>query len=188
MKSTGLSRGEALGKPYWEVQSALVDPAVQSQQQADRVKAIIQEALRTGQAPIFERGIEIAVPLRHAPNRTFQQTIFPIKTDSGYRIGSITRDITEQKQAEAELHRRDTILEAVSVTSKLLLQATDWRQETMSMLETLSLISESDRAGVFQIDHDDQGKVLGSIRYLWEVPNLPPAFHYDLLQNEDVAG
>lgn len=185
-KETGLSKAEVIGKPYWDVQMIMVDPAARSQSLLDRIKTMIQEALQTGASPLFEKRVEVTIPLFGKEGRTIQQMIFPIKTDRGYRLGSITRDISEQKRAEAELQQRDTILEAVSVTSKILLMATDWRQVMTSILETLSQIAEADRGAIFQFNRDEQAKVLASTRYLWQMPALPPAFDYHQMQNLDL--
>lgn len=46
--------------------------------------------------------------MRQDGTRQFvQQVIFPIKTAKGYRIGSVTRDITERKQAERKLRESE---------------------------------------------------------------------------------
>jgi hypothetical protein len=37
--------------------------------------------------------------------RFIQQIIFPIRTAKGFRVGSISRDMTEQKQANEKLQR-----------------------------------------------------------------------------------
>jgi PAS domain S-box-containing protein len=98
---SGLNYEEIAGKPFWDVIWLNASPEKRTEQNRQHYRSTIQEALQTGQSYLFEHPIE-AIIYRNTDGEKHlvQQTIFPIKTDKGYRIGSVTRDITEKKWAE----------------------------------------------------------------------------------------
>jgi len=98
---TGLARQEVIGKYYWDVQERLVSPGKHNQQIVERTKIAIMKVLRTGQSPLFKRTLESEIIRPDGERRTIRQSTFPIKTDQGFRLGGVSQDITELKQAEA---------------------------------------------------------------------------------------
>ncbi len=52
--------------------------------------------------------------------RVFDSTIFPIKTDRGFRIANVNRDITERKHADDERRRLTTALDQAAETVLLM--------------------------------------------------------------------
>lgn len=108
---TGLRRAQVIGRPAWEVQWEMLPPEVRVLDRYERNKQTILEALRTGQSPIFGKALEAQVIKPDGTRRFFQQTVFPIKTDQGYRIGSISRDITEQQRADEQLRQLSRAVE-----------------------------------------------------------------------------
>jgi len=108
---TGLLANQVLGKLLWDVQYEMVPSELQTAEHYELTRQQIQNALRTGQAPFFENAIEAEVMTQAGKRRIVHQTVFPIKTDLGYRIGSVTSDITEHKQAEAALQTTKILLE-----------------------------------------------------------------------------
>jgi PAS domain S-box-containing protein len=100
---TGIGSEAAVGKPIWEIQLRLT--SLSGHKKADQeafLKTMTLEATRTGIARIFdepqEMSIVVAGTVRHV-----QQTIFPIKTNKGFRLGCIIQDITQKKAAEEAL-------------------------------------------------------------------------------------
>lgn len=109
---TGLRRDEAVGRPYWDVLYQSTPPEHQTPARHEYFKNLIGEALRTGQFPAdFHQPIEAEINRPDGGRRFIQQTVFPIKTDKGYRFGSVTRDVTEHRVAEAEIEHQRTLYE-----------------------------------------------------------------------------
>ncbi len=114
---TGLMAPEALGRPIWDVQFQPSSPAQQMDARYDQIKGMTQEALATGQAPWLSALTETEYQLKTGDRLTIQISIFPIKTERGFMLGSISRDVTEQKevqaQIEAALHEKELLLKEI---------------------------------------------------------------------------
>jgi two-component system cell cycle sensor histidine kinase/response regulator CckA len=110
-RMTGLRRAQVIGRPAWEVQGEMLPPEVQTPERYERNKQTILEALRTGQSPIFNKILEAQAVKPDGTRRFFQQTVFPIKTDQGYRIGSVSRDVTEQRRSNDQLRQLSRAVE-----------------------------------------------------------------------------
>jgi PAS domain S-box-containing protein len=97
---TGLTRQAALGNYYWDVQDRFIRPGKHNQQIIELSKALILKALRTGQSWMFNRTLDAEIIGADGVRRYLRHTAFPIKTEKGFRLGGVARDITELKQAE----------------------------------------------------------------------------------------
>lgn len=100
---TGWSRTEVLGRFQWDVQFLLTPSEYQTPERYERFKALIQTALRTGEGAFLRQPVEAPLMRADGGRRTIQQLTFPIRTDSGYRIGLTALDITARKTAEDQL-------------------------------------------------------------------------------------
>lgn len=112
-KMTGQAADQVLGKFFWDVQHEMLPPEVKTPERRERTRELVLDALRTGQSPLFDNVIEAEVLTKAGERRFIQQTVFPIKTDLGYRIGSVTRDITTRKQADMQLLASEQLFRAL---------------------------------------------------------------------------
>lgn len=92
----GISRNEAVGRPYIEILRHTLVPDHRRSGRVEELAGELATALRTGTSAFFGRRLESVVVRPDGSRHTVQQTVFPIRTASGYRIGSITRDITSR--------------------------------------------------------------------------------------------
>jgi len=104
---TGFSRQESIGLPLWEVQLSLLPATEQRQGLREELKQRILMALQSGRADFFDRPLEVMLVRRNGTKVVVQQMSFAIKTNEGYRLGSILRDITQLKQVEADLRESE---------------------------------------------------------------------------------
>lgn len=102
-KIVGLKREEAVGRKLWEVQ---YQSATQEEKQAvsyEQVDAMMRDLLKTGQSPWLNRLSEREFQRPDGTRRHSQVLTFLIKTNKGYMMASIARDITSRKRMENEL-------------------------------------------------------------------------------------
>jgi PAS domain S-box-containing protein len=99
----GMKRTVMLGKTLWDMQFEAALPELKTSQAYKQLKASIQALLISGESPILNRVVERDIQ-RPDGSCTIVETIaFPIKTNQGFWIGSISREISERKLAEEAL-------------------------------------------------------------------------------------
>jgi len=108
----GVKREVVIGVDFYEIFSRLTPIEMEGKvpQRSSRHTAF-KKALKTGKSPLFEKPIETVMITPSGSRIYIQQTIFPISTESGFRIGMLNRDVTQQKHAEAEIHELNAELE-----------------------------------------------------------------------------
>ncbi len=97
---TGKKKVEVLGKPLWDVQFQMMPDETKSPALLERLKKAIKILLQSGHSPRQGQELETIVQLNNGTRRTLLMTTYQFKTEKGFMAGSISRDITERKQAE----------------------------------------------------------------------------------------
>jgi two-component system cell cycle sensor histidine kinase/response regulator CckA len=98
----GVRREPVIGTPIWEFHMLLVPEDRRTPENRRRIEALYREALAGGVSELFKRPLEGSLRRGKGGTRYFRHRLFPIRTDQGFRIGSITHDVTDEKQtAEA---------------------------------------------------------------------------------------
>jgi PAS domain S-box-containing protein len=108
----GIPRSAVIDQPAWDVQFLATSPERRSRELVEQYRQRLLEALRTGQAPFLEAPIEMTIETPAGQRQYIQQVVFPIRTDQGWRLGTICRDITERKQADLLIQAQQEQLEA----------------------------------------------------------------------------
>ena len=103
-KITGQKRETALGQYVWDLQFHMLASSAKTNEHYEEIKEAIQRVLETGSSQYLYKIME--VPFEHSDSSTrfIQQRLFSIRTEKGWRVGSISRDVTERKQVEEALH------------------------------------------------------------------------------------
>ena len=100
-----LARENAVGRPIWEVLFDFLPDAKKTPVAHERLKQMTLAALQTGQSPWLNTLHEHPVLRRDKTERMIQEYTFPIRTDRGFMLSTISRDITETSQMEEQLRQ-----------------------------------------------------------------------------------
>jgi two-component system sensor histidine kinase UhpB len=102
---SGLKREQVLGQPAWDVLYRLLPEQTKNMKMYEYYKGSILAVLKTGQSSWINEVSErlFQVPGQDIADRYVEQRSFPIKTNKGFMLCSVFRDVTEKKQAEREL-------------------------------------------------------------------------------------
>ncbi|MEX0991796.1 MAG: PAS domain-containing protein [Actinomycetota bacterium] len=82
-------------------------------------------------------------------------------------VQGIMFDLTEQKQAELQLRRRDAILEAVDLAAERFLRAPEWTDVIDEVLEALGTAADAGRVTLSELYRDEDGVLRASVRHEW---------------------
>ncbi|NOK34121.1 PAS domain-containing protein [Corallococcus exercitus] len=138
---TGGITGSPLGRTDEEFLSSAI---------ATAVRANDQEVLHHGR--VVER--EEVVPMPGGEQRTYLSIKFPLFDAQGhaFAVGGIATDITERKQAEAQLRRYAERLEALHAIDRAILQAVSLQDVARTALSSLRRLVGCDEASLLIIE------------------------------------
>lgn len=100
---TKLPASKAIGRFIWEVQSEAAVEEARSPKRLEALKKMIIGFLETGQGGVLGYPTEIPMHQTDGTPIIIQNLVFPIKTEKGYQLCGVSRDITRRKQAEEAL-------------------------------------------------------------------------------------
>jgi len=108
-----------------------------------------------------------------------------LRDGDGRPVGilGVTRDISERKQAEETLRRRDAILEVVSFAASRFLGTAGWEESIQDVLTRLGQATGVSRIYVFENHVGHDGELLTSHRYEWVAPGVEPQIESPDLQS-----
>ncbi|MCF2151170.1 EAL domain-containing protein [Desmonostoc muscorum LEGE 12446] len=129
----------------------------------------------------FMREVEVGTEI-------FEQSVLYLPESDLIRT-FIARDITEQKQATAELHQRDRLLQAVAEAANYLLGEMNYETGIERALAVLGEAAKADRAYLFQNHpHPATGEIAVSLRFEWTQSFIEPTHHYWQNQPYEASG
>jgi len=96
-----------------------------------------------------------------------------IALENSRLFSELQSELTERKQAEAELRQRESILEDVADAANLFLQSSDWTLEIDVILEKLGKTINASHAYLFENHSSEDGVKLATMRFEWTAPGYP---------------
>ena len=102
-------------------------------------------------------------------------------------IDGVIEDITERKQQEDALHRREAILEAVAFAADRFLKSADWESSIQEILARLGNATQVSRVYIFEKHLSPAGRLLTSQRHEWVSEKITPQIDNPLMQNFDIV-
>ncbi len=100
---SGHTREDNLDKYLWDSEFFKETMSNTGSKRPVHIKDTIEKYLKLGKSPISSRIIESDIKRKNGTMITLQIVVFPIKTEKGYKLSGIARDITERKTIENEL-------------------------------------------------------------------------------------
>lgn len=100
---TGIERIKAIGMNIWDIQFSVSTHDRNDRVFYEEIKSLLQKFLKSGKSPRANKYIEQEIIRLDGSRRTIQSNTFPIKTEKGYMLCDITRDMTDRKRTELEL-------------------------------------------------------------------------------------
>jgi PAS domain S-box-containing protein len=141
-----------------------------------------------GETPIM--AVEEPVEVRPGSVRWYASTKVPLFDADNQIVGLVGagRDVTDRRQAEENLHRRDLLLQAVATASAQLLSPLPWEDAIDAALTTLGEAVAADRVYIFANYTDPvSGERLVSQRFEWSATGVTPQIDNPALQNLSYA-
>jgi len=92
---SGIGESDAIGRKIWDIDRMFKVPSKKEGIDTDRLKSIMQEYFQTGKGSFLNKERDVTTVNEHGELRYVQQRSFKIATAAGYRLGSVSRDITE---------------------------------------------------------------------------------------------
>lgn len=144
--------------------------------EADHIRAGYEQAVSSRQE---FRNLEARIRTRSGRDVWLTVSGVPILDRQGELLGyrGVAQDVTERKRAEEELHRRDSILEAMNIAAGCLLRAQTWAECTPEILARLGAATRVSRVSFYRITPGPGQDVSAQRLANWDDPiqNLPPA-------------
>jgi PAS domain S-box-containing protein len=118
---TGIEQSEALDQFIWDIQLRIHPDQTLARRIRRKVISQTKAILKTGDSPMMGKPHEYEILNVDGHSRYIQLVVYSLKTEQGYRICSIVRDITEQRMLERDRLRQ---MEELSVLQSLSLDLT----------------------------------------------------------------
>jgi PAS domain S-box-containing protein len=119
---TGIPTSEVIGKPVCDIIFRLSIDEEQTQENYDRIKNLCDSFIKTGIFPIQDK-------IEHRLNcqgtiKDVESSFFSVKTEKGFLLYSIVRDITDFKNVQKELLKAKSEIEASELKYRLIAENT----------------------------------------------------------------
>ncbi len=102
----GWKRDEILHK---KLEETILPP-----QHRDAIMGGMARFLQSGEYELMNRRVELTAVHRDGREFPIELSVSPVQTDEGYRFNAFLRDVTEQKEAEAQINYQAQLLEDIS--------------------------------------------------------------------------
>jgi|GEM_PF-2234324 len=162
----GMAPAELVGKAVWDLAAP---------EEREQIAAALRDAVTVGSQVRYET---------RTGDRYYEEVGSPVFAGhrTVVRLAGYALDVTERKQAELTLQRRDSILEAVALVASRFLTSPSWRPHADEVLERLGRAAEADRAYIFENARDPDGALIMSQIHGWAAPGTAPLIGNPMLQ------
>jgi len=110
---TGISRKEAIGIPLMDLIMQTTVPEDRNNAYFDSIRRELKNAFRKRKSRYILEPFEVAIVRNDGKHRMIRQTLFPIESERGIRIGSVVHDITERETMVVNLKESESRLKSI---------------------------------------------------------------------------
>jgi PAS domain S-box-containing protein len=153
---TGLGHADIGQLMVWDAQFQSIAPDRRTPEHYQQLRAAALDMLQGGQLPASAASVESAVQTAGGEQRYLLQSVFPIRTGKGFRIGAVLRDNTRRRQIEEIERRRRESLEKIVELGKAVAAITDFDQCLRRIHYSIQTGLGFDRVGLFLYDAGSQ--------------------------------
>jgi diguanylate cyclase (GGDEF)-like protein len=151
-------------------------PDLQVRGLAHPVLAGLVTAIQQGQGDFFTRQIQV-------DDQYFEQSIHYLA--AGQIIRCFITDVTQRFQTEAELRKRDRLLQAVATSTTFLLSEPDFTAGIAKAIANLGEALGVDRIGIVENHpHPSSGDIAMTMRHEWQRDGIPSVMGQEHWQNQ----
>lgn len=151
---SGYKREEVLGKYLWDLAFDLMPKHPNTEEYFEQMKRDIEEALHSEASASFQVTKEVAF---WRPDRSLiyiQLRLFSIPTETGFRLGCISHDITKIKTAEENLKTQNQNLHSLYQMTATLNKTAAVEDIYKAALDSLQDTLQADRVSILLFDTD----------------------------------
>lgn len=149
---TGISAGEALGRPIWELRHLLMPAHHRQAISQGEIEARLSGFISSADSERLPPSLEIELERPTGERRMVQQFTFVIPTADGHRIGCVFRDVTDLRRTARNLLRRNVELGALNRINRLLASSLDIEQVRKTLLKEVIEIFDVTVAAIWLVD------------------------------------
>ncbi len=168
---SGIPRSDAVGRPIWEVQYAVLPTGKKILETQSRIRGMFEEMLTTGSFPWPDRSSENEIERPDMTRRVIESFQYLIPTGNGRIIAAIVRDITERKRADLavqEANRKLNLMSSITrhdINNQLTIQT-----GYLSLLEEGS--SAMEREEIFSTIRESSARIQRILQFTKEYQNV----------------
>ena len=163
---TGIKKDDALGKDIREYMFGIIPEDRRLANAKKDLESMITKFLASGNSPHANRYMEAMIQCVDGSRKTVQFVIFSIKTESGYMICGITRDVTDRKLMENLLRDSENKYRVLAETTAAAIMVIDGDKfiEVNNATELLTGYSRNELLGMnfLEMVHPDDREMVKS--------------------------
>ena len=148
-------------------------------------RPLVEQHYREAPNSTESHTLEFRIVAKDGRVRWVSHVCQPVEGADGETLGrrASHRDITDRREAEEELRKREGILEAIGFAAARFLREESWERSIETVLERLGKASGVSRVCVFQNEPREDGGFLMVPRFDWTAPDFRGTLEAPLMQD-----